>query len=140
MTLHLIKMAVGISDLDQLVELRRQRRIAAGDAPCRVRTRHMPKRAEELLDGGSIYWVIQGIIRARQAIIGLVPGTDANDKRCCFLELVHEVTPTEPQAQRAFQGWRYLAPEKAPPDRGGAGSGDALPEAMARELRALGLL
>jgi hypothetical protein len=140
MALHLIKMAVGIADLEQLIALRRQRRAAVGDAPCRVRTRHMPKRAEELLDGGSLYWVIKGIVRARQPIIGIVAGTDENDKRCCFLELEHEVTPTEPQTHRAFQGWRYLAPEKAPSDRGGAGSGDALPEAMARELRALGLL
>jgi hypothetical protein len=140
MALHLIKMAVGIADLDQLVELRRRRRLAAGDAPCRIRTRHMPKRAEELLDGGSIYWVIKGIVRARQPIIGLVAGTDENDKRCCFLELEHEIQATEPQAQRAFQGWRYLTAEKAPPDRIGAGSGDALPAEMARELRALGLL
>jgi hypothetical protein len=145
MTLHLIKMAVGIADLDQLVALRRQRRAAldkmgAGDAPCRIRTRHMPKRAAELLDGGSLYWVIKGVVRARQTIVGVVAGTDADDKRCCFLELEHEVTTTEPQAHRAFQGWRYLAPAKAPPDRRGAGSGDALPAEMARELRALGLL
>ena len=145
MTLHLIKMAVGIADLDQLVALRRQRRatldkMGARDAPCRIRTRHMPKRAEELLDGGSLFWVIKGLVRARQTIIGVVGGTDADDKRCCFLEVEHEITATEPQAQRAFQGWRYLAPEKAPRDRGGAGSGDALPEDMARELRALGLL
>jgi hypothetical protein len=133
-------MAVGIGDLDELVALRRQRRAAAGDGPCRIRTRHMPKRAEELLDGGSIYWVIRGTIRARQRFIGIVGGTDGDEKPCCFLELEHEITPTEPQAQRAFQGWRYLAAEKAPPDRGGAGTGDPLPEEMARELRALGLL
>jgi hypothetical protein len=139
-TLHLIKMAVGIADLDQLVAFRRQRHAASGGALWRVRTRHMPKRAEELLDGGSIYWVIKGVVRARQPILGLVAGTDANDKRCCFIEVEHAIIATEPQAQRAFQGWRYLVPEKAPPDRTGAGSGDALPEAMARELRALGLL
>lgn len=140
MTLHLIKMAVGVEDLDHLVELRRKRREREGDGPCRIRTRNMPRRAGEVLDGGSIYWVIKGLIRVRQRIVGLVPETDAEGKRCCVVELDHALVATEPQPQRPFQGWRYFDPDDAPPDRHGAGAGDELPAKLVRELRSLGLL
>lgn len=138
MTVHLIKMAVGIQDLDHLIEHRRKRRASEGEGPCRIRTRHMPRREAEVLDGGSIYWVIKGLVRARQRVLGFVPATEADGQRCCILELDHELVPTEPQPHRPFQGWRYLAPTDAPPDRHGAGG--ELPPTLVRELRALGLL
>jgi hypothetical protein len=140
MTLHLIKMAVGIEDLDDLIEHRRARRAREGDGPCLVRTRHGPRRAADVLDGGSIFWVIKGLVRARQRILGLDPGSDADGKRCCVLSLDHSLVPTEPQQHRPFQGWRYLAPADAPPDRRGGSVGDELPPALVRELRSLGLL
>ena len=140
MTVHLIKMAVGIEDLDDLIEHRRRRREREGEGPCLVRTRHGPRRAEEVLDGGSIYWVIKGLIRVRQLVLGLVPGTDAEGKPCCVLELDHALVPTEPQPHRPFQGWRYFKLEDAPPDRLGGGRLDELPPALVRELRSLGLL
>jgi hypothetical protein len=139
-TLHLIKMAVGIADLDDLIEHRRRRRAREGEGPCLVRTRHGPRRADEVLDGGSIYWVIKGLVRARQRVLGLVPGTDDDGKPCCVLELDHTLVPTEPAPHRPFQGWRYLKPGDAPPDRLGGGRHDELPAAMVRELRSLGLL
>jgi hypothetical protein len=140
MTVHLIKMAVGIEDLDDLIERRRKRREAEGDGPLHVRTRHMPRREAELTDGGSIYWVIKGLIRVRQRVLGCVWGTDSEEKRCCILELDHTLVPTEPQPHRPFQGWRYLKPADAPPDRRGGAVGDELPARLVRELRDLGLL
>ena len=133
MTLHLIKLAVGIADLEQLAALRRRR---AGDGPCLIGTRQMPKRAAELLAGGSLYWVIRGLVQARQRILGIAPG-DAEGRPRCLLELDHALVPCEPLSHRPFQGWRYLAPEAAPADRNG---GADLSPALARELRALGLL
>ena len=138
MTLHLIKMAVGVTDLDHLIELRRKRRAREGDGPCCIRTRNMPRRGAEILDGGSIYWVIKGLTRVRQRVLGLRADTDEEGERCCVLELDHLLVPTEPQPQRPFQGWRYLDADDAPADR--PGGGDDLPLALVRELRALGLL
>jgi hypothetical protein len=140
MTVHLIKMAVGIEDLDDLIEHRRKRREREGDGPCLIRTRHMPRREAELVDGGSIYWVIKGLVRVRQRVLGCVWGTDSDERRCCVLELDHTLVPTEPQPHRPFQGWRYLKPEAAAPDRRGNIIGDELPAKLVRELRALGLL
>jgi hypothetical protein len=136
-TIHLIKMAVGVDDLDHLIELRRQRRVREGDAPCCHRTRNRPKRAAEVLDGGSLYWVIKGLIRVRQRIVGLTAETDEEGRRRCVIAMDHTLVPTEPQPQRAFQGWRYFDPDDAPLDRHGA---DELPAKLVRELRALGLL
>jgi len=139
-TVHLIKMAVGIEDLDDLIEHRRQRRAREGSGPCLIRTRHAPRRAEEVLAGGSIYWVIKGLVRVRQRILGLGPGSDSDGRPCCVLALDHALVPTEPQSHRPFQGWRYLKPQDAPLDRIGAGQHDELPPALVRELRSLGLL
>jgi hypothetical protein len=136
MTVHLIKMAVGIADLDDLIEHRRRRREREGEGPCRIYTRHMPRREAELLDGGSIYWVIKGLVRVRQRVLDLVHGNDPEGRACCVLELDHTLVPTEPHPHRPFQGWRYLAAKAAPADRHG---GDELPARLVRELRALGL-
>jgi hypothetical protein len=139
MTLHLIKMSVGTEDLDDLIEHRRRRREREGDGPCRVYTRHMPRRREEVLDGGSIFWVIKGLVRARQRVLGLLRGRDPEGRACCVLELDHALVATEPQPHRPFQGWRYLDPAAAPSDRS-AGTGDERPPRLLRELRELGLL
>jgi hypothetical protein len=143
-TIHLIKMAVGIDDLDHLIEHRRKRRASEGEGPCIIRTRHAPRRAAELLDGGSIFWVIKGVVRARQLVLGLGPGTDGGTDGeghpCCLLALDHDLVPTEPQPHRPFQGWRYLNPADAPLDRRGGGRNDELPASLVRELRALGLM
>lgn len=140
MTVHLIKMAVGVDDLDHLIELRRARRKREGEGPVGHRTRHMPKRAAEILDGGSLYWVIKGLIRVRQRIVALTAETDDEGKRSCLIAMDHMLVPTEPQPQRPFQGWRYLAEGDAPPDRRGGSPGDELPAKLVRELRALGLM
>jgi hypothetical protein len=101
----------------------------------------VPKRASELLDGGSLYWVIRGQVAARETLLDIRPFTDADGVHRCKLILSSEVTPVMPRPYRAFQGWRYLAAHEAPPD---FGSGQAqvadMPETMRRELRELGLL
>jgi hypothetical protein len=139
-TIHLIKMAVGVDDLDHLIEMRRARRKREGEGPVGHRTRHMPKRATEILDGGSLYWVIKGLIRVRQRIVALTAETDEEGKRSCLIAMDHTLVPTEPQLQRPFQGWRYLLPRDAPPDRRGGAAGDELPAKLVRELRSLGLM
>jgi hypothetical protein len=100
----------------------------------------MPRRADEVLDGGSIYWVIRGQVRVRQRILGLSAESDEEGHRYCAVRYQSKQILTLPQARRPFQGWRYLRPDEAPPDRAIGGRDDELPPAMAQELRALGLL
>jgi len=140
MPLHLLKLCVGIDSVGHLRE-RQAARIAEaeerGVAPeLRHWTRHAPRRAGEILDGGSLYWVIRGVIAARQQVLSIErrESPDGN-KRCAFV-LDPALVETLPVPCRAFQGWRYLEANDAPPDRGE----DEMPQEMARELRALGLI
>jgi hypothetical protein len=144
MTVHLIKLSVGTTDIEDLAAFQRERmrQSARNGGTPRLwhRTRHMPRRSEELLAGGSIYWVIGGRIRARQGLVGFESDRDADGRKICRFMLDADLVPTEPWPHRAFQGWRYLDPKDAPPDRP-AGEADAeMPEAMIAELRDLGLL
>ena len=105
------------------------------------RTRHVPKRVDELLDGGSMYWVIRGRLAIRQRLLGFESATDDEGRKCCLILLDPELVPTASRRQRAFQGWRYLAAGDAPPDLPPRRDGDDdLPEELAAELRELGLL
>jgi hypothetical protein len=137
MTVHLIKMAVGIRDLDELRERRRRRDMLQ---QCLVHTRSTPRRADEVLDGGSLYWVIRGQVQVRQRVLRILTSLDEDGQSFCTLDLDPELVPTLYQPCRPFQGWRYLDPAKAPPDRGDAPVDDALPPHIQRELRELGLL
>lgn len=145
MTVHLVKMAVGVESIPHLEEIQARRLRAAveagGPAVLRHVTRNTPRRAEEILDGGSIYWVIRGFIQVRQAIVDVAEHADSDGTPACALVLDPRVARTELRPMRPFQGWRYLAAEKAPPDlpANGTEAGDLPPE-MAEELRALGLL
>jgi hypothetical protein len=138
MPLHLIKMCVGINDVDHLRGVRAKRRETQPE--CLVRTRNLPKRAEELVDGGSLYWVIRGYIRARQRVLDIFSEQGEDGQRRCVLHLDHEIVPTALQPRQPFQGWRYLEHADIPPDaRTSEGDYDFPPE-LARELRELGLL
>lgn len=145
MTLHLVKLCVGVDDIDDLAEWQKRRaaeRKAAGQRhACIHRTRMMPKRADELLDGGSLYWVIKGVIRVRQRLVAVEEGAMDDGSACALLALDARLVRTLPKPMRPFQGWRYLAPGDAPGDLGEA-SGDVarMPAAMVEELRSLGLL
>jgi hypothetical protein len=98
-----------------------------------------PSRDRELLDGGSLYWVIKGQISARQKLIGLEDFVGSDGIRRCALQLDDDIVSVRPRPCRAFQGWRYLKAEEAPPDLGAALEAD-LPEALRRQLSELGLL
>ena len=136
MSLHLLKLAVGIDDIDHLRQLRAARVVERGGNW--VYTRNHPRRAQEVLAGGSIYWVIRGQIRVRQLVTGLSGERDDTGRRYCRIEVDAELVPTLPRACRPFQGWRYLAPADAPPDRSAPAT--LPPDRMLAELRALGLI
>ena len=135
-SLHLLKLAVGIDDIDHLRQLRAARVAERGGSW--VYTRNHPRRAQEVLAGGSIYWVIRGQIRVRQLVTGLSGERDDTGRRYCRIEVDAELVPTLPRACRPFQGWRYLAPADAPPDRSAPAT--LPPDRMLAELRALGLI
>ena len=101
----------------------------------------MPTRKDELLDGGSLYWVIRGEVACRQKLLDLRRFSDKEGVKRCALVLDPKLVPVRPRPSRPFQGWRYLAAKEAPPDlkRGSKGVA-ALPETLRRELRELGLL
>lgn len=139
LALNLIKLAVGAEDLESVARFQARRRRELG----RLLhfTRMMPRRRDELLDGGSIYWVIRGLVRARQRILGIEAATDREGRAMTALVLDPELIRTEPRSQRAFQGWRYLTAEQAPRDLGQAVDGlEEMPPDMIAELRALGLI
>ena len=142
MTLHLIKLCVGVTDVDQLAEWqqRRLREMSRAGAEPRLwhATRNTPRRAAELLDGGSLYWVIKGRVRVRQRLAGIERAADNEGRRLCRLMLEPPLVETAPWPHRPFQGWRYLQAADAPPDLDGIDPG--LSPEMAAELRELGLL
>ncbi len=144
MTVHLMRLAVGIRDIEHLASVQKKRKKIR--LPKRVvavpsYTTHMPKRTEELLDGGSLFWVVKGWMRVRQRLLGFRPYVDDEGKTRCMLLLDPVLTPTLPTAFRAFQGWRYLDPSDAPTDLAKAGKGTAkMPPKMLAELRSLGLI
>ncbi|WP_454916722.1 DUF1489 family protein [Xanthobacter sediminis] len=146
MPLHLIKLCVGatsIEDLRNWIADRRADALRAGVPFEQTHvTRMVPTRMDELLDGGSLYWVIKGDVAARQRLLDVRPFTDADGVRRCALVLDPEVIGVRPRPARPFQGWRYLKASEAPRDLAAvAGDGAAaMPEAMRRELEHLGLL
>ena len=145
MALHLLKLCVGADSIDDLREWVSERSLiamAAGMEPHSSHiTRMIPKRDAELLDGGSLYWVIKGQVQARQQLLDIKTFTDVDGISSCELVLGPEVVETALQPRRAFQGWRYLTEEDAPRDLTNMGEGTAdLPMELRRELAELGLL
>lgn len=133
MPLHLIKLCVGVDKVEQLTEWGRAER-GRGGAPI-VHTRMTPKRAAEVLDGGSLYWVIKGVVSCRQQIVAIDTLEDGARTRC-EITLADEVIHVAPQRRGAFQGWRYYDKDVTP-DLANWDAGE-LPEGFAEELRALG--
>ena len=139
-TTHLVKLCVGadsVEDLSRWQEANRDR--WPGGLPRHV-TRMWPRRKAELLAGGSLYWVIKGIVQARQSILELRPVRGADGVDRCGIVLDPELHRTEYRPCRAFQGWRYYDPKDAPADiRQSSVDGD-MPEGMRRALRELALI
>ena len=145
MPLHLIKLCVGcdsITDLEEWIEENRAHHRRLGrDYEQTHTTRMVPKRMEELLAGGSLFWVIRGQVAARQRLLDVRPFTDADGIGRCRLVLEQNVVAVEPRPYRPFQGWRYLTTKDAPRDIDlNAGDLAVMPEDMRRQLAELGLL
>lgn len=145
MPLHLIKLCVGcnsVADLEDWIKQKLKEKKRRGQKPERIHTTRMvPKRVDELKDGGSLYWVIKGQITCRERILDIRPFTDKDGIGRCRLVLDGKPVLVEPRPRAAFQGWRYLEAKDTPRDLSRAAPGAAkMPEQMRRELRELGLL
>ncbi len=144
MALHLIKLSVGSESVESLqawIAFKLRDRRAKGLAEEHIHmTRMVPKRRAELIDGGSIYWVIKGAVLARSKLIDIRPFTDTDGIGRCHLVMEPVLVPTVPQPRRPFQGWRYLRGQDAPRDLPRAAANGDLPADMQRELLELGLL
>lgn len=143
MTIHLIKLAVGIESADHLCQVQQQRmadRVAAGGERLSYHvTRNFPRRADELLNGGSLYWVIRGVVLLRQPILRLDKAMDDRGRPACRIVLADDRIAVRPRAFRAFQGWRYFPVSDAPPDIGRvSGAEERLPENLREHLRTMG--
>jgi hypothetical protein len=142
--LHLVKLCVGAQSIQDLRDWQKRRGVLceAGYPIVVHYTRNRPKRWAELVDGGSLYWVIKGSILVRNPIVAVETVEREEDGKRCALVLKAEPVETLPKRHRPIQGWRYFASENAPPDRSaGVESGDfKVPPALAAELRSLGLI
>ena len=136
--IHLIKLAVGVRDAADLRTYQADR-LAQG-LPLRHLTRHGPRRADDITDGGSLYWVISGMLLLRQCVTAIAPAERADGSACTAFMLHPDLVAVVPRPVKAFQGWRYLQPGDAPLDLTGKAIDADLPPEMARELRALCLL
>ena len=145
MTVHLLKLCVGVDTVQELKDWQdeRLRRLARAGKTAELchRTLQTPRRRDEILDGGSLYWVIRGEVMCRQRLIDIRPFVDKEGVGRCHLVLEPKLTLVEPRPRRAFQGWRYLEAKDSPRDLARAAPGRKnMPEALRRELRELGLL
>lgn len=143
MAVHLLKTAVGIPDIESL-RARQAARITSRDGQEVVfgYTRRRPTRAGDVLDGGSIFWIIKGVICVRQRVLGLDESRDGEGKSFCLMVFDPQLVETSSQPKRPIQGWRYLKPDDAPADLTGGESADSdvLPPDLARELREMGVV
>src|ERR1700760_474115 len=136
--LHLIKLCVGVDSLEDLRDWQKRRlaeKKKKGQKPELIHvTRMTPKRADELLDGGSLYWVIKGQIAVRQKLLALKPVVREGVPHCALV-LDKKLVPTARRTHRAFQGWRYLDSENAPRDL--KATDKSIPDALRAELTEL---
>ena len=147
MPLHIVKLCVGALSIEDLAQwqaarLAEQKRVKTKNPQIFHTTFQAPKRQVELLDGGSLYWVIKGIILVRQRLVGFAEGVKDDGKPACKLLLDATLVPVRPVPRRPFQGWRYLDADAAPPDLklGAHDTVAEMPAAMRKELAGLGLL
>ena len=145
MPLHLIKLCVGrdsVADLEDWIKQKLKEKKRRGQKAEHIHTTRMvPKRAAELTQGGSLFWVIRGQITCRERILAIRPFTDKDGIGRCRVVLDGKLVLVEPRPRSAFQGWRYLEAKEAPRDLARVAPGAAkMPEQMRRELRELGLL
>nr|WP_217351870.1 DUF1489 domain-containing protein [Ruegeria sp. HKCCD8929] len=124
-----------------MADWQRTRAAQAEDGLPRHVTRMWPKREAEILSGGSIYWVIKGLVQCRQRILRLDEVIGQDGIRRCAIVLDPELHRTQSAQKRPFQGWRYLKPEDTPPDLPKTRvQDDALPDDLNRALAEIGVL
>ncbi|MEI4474204.1 DUF1489 family protein [Frigidibacter sp. MR17.24] len=134
---NLLKLCVGAEAVEDLIAWQQSR---YGDGTAMHVTRMWPKRADEVLAGGSLYWVFKGLVLARQRIVGLEPREGQDGISRCAILLDRDVVRTEPMPRRPFQGWRYLAAEEAPQDLvPGREREEPLPRELLEALSQIGL-
>ena len=138
MPLHMIKLCVGVTDVEELEACVKDCR-KGRDTLDHV-TRMFPKRGAEILPGGSLYWVIRGMILCRQPIAALEPVTGADGIERCRIVFKPQIVPVRATPKRAFQGWRYLEAADSPPDLPKTARVEGMPAQMRRELAEMGLL
>jgi len=149
MTINLLRTCVGIESVSHLAEFQSKYREftdSCGETRIALYTRRTPTRANDLINGGSVYWIITRLIQARQEIVDVATIEDEDGQNMCRILMSPEIMMVSPTPQRHIQGWRYLDPAKAPTDLGAfnnsAIAGDSVPSDpdMAAELRSLGLI
>jgi hypothetical protein len=134
MPLHMIKLCVGCDTIEEL-EAWRAADVRSG-RPWTMHTRQTPKRAAEMVAGGSLYRVFKGVILCRQAIVEIATVGEGPNARC-EVTLDATVVRVAPTPRRAFQGWRYLEAKDAPEDLAQDLCAEIPPD-LARQLRELG--
>jgi hypothetical protein len=142
--IHMIKLCVGVSTLEELESYRSERAhwwgADYGEDVHVHRTRTRPKRATEMEGKASIYWVISGVIRCRQPIIRLAAAVDSEGLACCDIIMAPDMIRTVPRPKSPFQGWRYIEGRDAPSDLGASGFAEGGDAGLAEELARLGLI
>jgi hypothetical protein len=134
MAIHIIKLCVGAESVEDLAQWQAKQIKRRGRPVCG--TRMWPKRVDDVLAGGSLYWVIKGVVLVRQRIVEIAEVRDDHGLRC-GLWLDPKLVRVTPQPRRAFQGWRYLDPKDAPADLTKRAAAN-LPEELQRKLVELG--
>ncbi len=139
--LHILKLSVGSESVEQILDWQRNRSRQRAGGHYYHLTRMWPKRTDEVLDGGSIYWVVQGLVQCRQRILGFEEIIGQDGIRRCGIVLDPEIIRTDPAPKRPFQGWRYLKNEDAPRDlkQDAAQKTDPLPASLLAALSDLGV-
>lgn len=140
-TVNLIKLSVGSETVEDLAAWQATQRAQTPQGQPRHVTRMWPRREEELLNGGSIYWVIKGIIQCRQKVLRLDAYESADGITRCAIVLEPGLIRTQASIKRPFQGWRYLPVSDAPPDLPkGRATEDPLPVELNRALAEIGVI
>ena len=139
--IHILKLSVGTEDVADLAAWYASPRAQTADGLPRHITRMWPKREAEVTNGGSIYWIIKGVLTCRQRIIRFDEVTGADGIKRCAIVMDPTLVRVSPVQRQPFQGWRYLNPSDAPPDLTAARAGDdVLPVELSAALADIGVL
>ncbi|MDX8347901.1 DUF1489 domain-containing protein [Cognatiyoonia sp. IB215446] len=137
---NLVKLSVGTDDVAGLAAWQATKRAQANDGLPRHVTRMWPKRGKEILNGGSIFWVIKGVILCRQPILRLDEYVSADGITRCAIVCKPGLIRVEATPKRPFQGWRYLAAADAPADLPeGRQTEEPLPPELSKALADIGV-